>query len=328
MTTAQERKAVHGAELAAPPLRGYRLVADVTQWPLIFPPCLAVQVLERTPGAERVRLWALANDEVRTWTSVRELDPERLRVAFRQDVTSPPVTSMSGRWSFTAVPREPLRSRLVLEHESTVAGPPQVDEHIAALLDRNSRAEVDAIRVWTERAEPPEELIFSFSDQILIEGEPHDVYAFLYQADRWPERLDHVARLELRTEPQALAGAEVQRMEMDTVGADGVTHHSSSVRLCFPHTHIVYKQTAPPPGLLGHTGEWLITPTDVGCLVIAVHHVALDPAAGSAFADPDSGLAQARRTARQRLGANSMRTLERARGYVEGRRPGTAERSA
>jgi aromatase len=311
--------AVHEVELAAPAREGYRLVADVTRWPLLFPPCLAVRVLDRPPVGERVRLWALANDDVRTWTSIRVPDEERLSVAFRQETTSPPVTALSGSWQFTPVPGDPGRSRLVLAHDWTVTGPAEVGDQVAAALDRNSRAEIGAIRSWTERAEPATELIFSFSDRIVVKGEPREVYAFLHQADRWPERLNHVPRLDLRTDPDLLAGAEVQRMEMDTAGPGGTTHHSSSVRLCFPHTNIVYKQTSPPAGLLSHTGEWMVTPVSEGCLVIAWHWVALDPAALSAIAGPDSDLAQARRTVRQRLGANSMRTMERARGFVEGR---------
>jgi len=318
MTAAEAQHALHETDLSAPAALGYGLIADVTQWPLLFPPCLAARVLERSPGEERVRLWALAGGEVRTWTSVRQLDAERLRVGFRQDEPSPPVLAMSGSWSFVPALRGAGHSRLTLAHEWEVGGPAEVGDQIAVALDHNSRAEIDAVRSWTERADPPEELLFSFSDQLPIKGEPHDVYTFLHRADRWPEYVPHVVGLNLRTDAEVLAGAEVQRMEMATAAPDGTTHHSNSVRLCFPSTNIIYKQTTPPRGLLGHTGEWTIAPSDEGCVVTAGHRVALDPAALSAFAGPGHDLAQARRVVRQRLGGNSMRTLEQARSFVEG----------
>lgn len=302
----------HQADLAAPAERGYGLAAGVTRWPVLVPPCLAVRLLPGERGTQRVRLWALVDDEVLTWTAVRELDERRLCVTLREDAPTPPVTWLHGSWRCTPVPGTAGRSRLVLEHRWAVAGDPHTRDRTAAALDRYAQAEVAAVKMWAERAEQADELTFAFSDWTLVRGEPSEVYRFLLRADLWPERLDHVTHVDLRTDPEPRAGAEVQYVAMGTRDDAGATHLTRSVRLCLSDGRILYKQTVPPPGLLAHTGEWVVTPAGEGCLVIAWHRVALDPAGWTA------GRAEARRVVRERLGADSRRTLEDARLFVEG----------
>ncbi|MGW6462118.1 SRPBCC family protein, partial [Streptomyces sp. NPDC055078] len=73
----------HRITVEAPARTVFDLIADVDAWPGIFPPTVHVDVLERTAGHERIRIWATANDAVKTWTSRRVLDPGGLRVGFR-----------------------------------------------------------------------------------------------------------------------------------------------------------------------------------------------------------------------------------------------------
>ncbi|MFC8081168.1 aromatase/cyclase [Streptomyces sp. NPDC057307] len=316
----ERHRAEHTARLAAPAGRAYDLIADVRRWPLLFAPCLHAEVLEAGPGTERVRLWALAGDEIRSWTSRRTLDATSLRVGFRQENSAPPLAEMGGEWRFDASGDD---TRLVLAHDWILSAPGEEPRRwVTETLDRNSAAEIGAVTDWARRSEAAGgagELIFSFTDTLDIAAPAADVYAFLYRADLWPRRLPHVARLDLDSAPAgpATAGAETQRMEMETRAADGTSHLTRSIRLCFTDELIVYKQTTVPPPLLGHAGAWTLTPTASGTRVTARHHVALDPDALAARFGPGTSLRAAREKVRDLLGGNSRRTLERARAHAE-----------
>jgi hypothetical protein len=94
----------HRIEVAAPATAVYRIVAEVGLWPLYFPPTVRA---ERTGGDEtdeRIRIWALANGELRTWESRRRLDPAGLRIEFAQIEPREPVAAMGGTWRITERP--------------------------------------------------------------------------------------------------------------------------------------------------------------------------------------------------------------------------------
>jgi len=309
-------QADHAAELHGPAERGYQLIADVTRWPVLFGPCVAAEVLEKSATDERIRLWALAGDQVHSWTSWRGFDPGQLRVDFRQEEPSPPVTAMSGRWEFTPAGGTGP-ARLVLSHAWSTADPAD-SAGIAGALDHNSNAEVGAIRAWADRAEDPDELVFSFTDRVAMRSDPAAVYDFLARAELWPARIGHVRGLDLDEAAEPVAGGRVQVMDMLTAGGDGSTHSTRSVRLCFPGERIVYKQTSVPRGLLGHAGEWVVAAVQGGTTVTARHTVALDPAAVGDVFGPGTTLDKARRLAQGLLSGNSRLTLESAARFTGG----------
>jgi aromatase len=305
VTTAVE----HTARYAGPARRGYGLIADVTQWPVLFPPCLAAEVLESDRDSERIRLWAVAGSEIRTWTSLRKLDEERLRIDFRQEAPGPPLEWMSGHWRFE---ERDGRTELVLGHEWVLeAGAESARTTVAEALGRNSEAEVAAVARWAGRDQGPQELLFTVTDEYVVPGPPAAVYDFLYRADLWPERVAHVAELDLQEDETVLVGgARVQTLDMRTRGADSSVHGTQSVRLCFPGERLVYKQMSVPRGLLGHSGAWLLSGTDDGTRVVSVHQAALDPDALDTVFGAGTTLDGARDRAAALLAGNSRRTLE------------------
>ncbi|MFF2376008.1 aromatase/cyclase [Streptomyces xiamenensis] len=316
-TGAAARTAEHTVPLRAPAGRAYGLIADVSRWPLLFAPCVWAEELDSdAAGGQRIRLWAVVGHEVRSWTSARTLDPDALWIDFRQETPAPPLTAMSGYWRFGD-------RRLTLGHRwETGEADPEQAERIAAALDANSTVETAAVRTWAERAVPPRELMFTVEDRVRIAGPVEQVYDFLYRADLWPQRVPHVAGLDLETAPAGplTAGAEVQTLDMVTAAPDGSRHTTQSVRLCFAGRRIVYKQTSPPRGLLAHSGEWLLAPAPGApgeTVVIARHHGAVDPAAVAEVFGAGTDLPAARQRAGAALGGNSLRTLERARLLVE-----------
>ncbi|MEU9736305.1 aromatase/cyclase [Streptomyces sp. NPDC048002] len=287
---------VHTTRIAAPARAVHALIADVTVWPLMFEPNIHTEYVEgsRAEGRERIRIWAFAGSEIRSWTSERVLDPHALTVDFRQDEPAAPLASMSGRWLAKDIGGD--ETLLELHHEFEAFE----DEHfVLHALHQNSPVELAGVRIAAENPRAP----YTFEDRLRIEAPPEAVFGFLYAADRWPERLPHVASLDL-TE----AGPGVQRMVMETRGPDGALHRSESVRVCRPEAgSIAYKQVRTATVLVAHTGEWRLRALPDGTTLATSRHSVI-------LADP-----RARETVRDALGANSRATLRRAKEFAETR---------
>ncbi|MER7111614.1 aromatase/cyclase [Streptomyces sp. NPDC000229] len=312
----------HSITVAASPATIYDLVADVSAWPQVFGPTVHVEVLEEAPetgGEQLLRIWAIANEKVRTWTSRRTLDPASRTITFRQVASAAPVASMGGEWRVE--PLEDGRTRVVLLHDYRATGDdPAAEELIEQAVDRNSRAELAALKNAAELGGARDELHFTFSDSEVVAGAAGDVYAFLDRADLWPERLPHVARLDLTEDEPG-----VQHMDMDTRSPDGSTHNTTSVRVCFEDRNmIVYKQLRVPVAMSGHTGRWVIESLGDGTVrATSWHTVTLDPEGVRAALGPEATLAEARALVRKALGTNSSTTLRHAKQFAEEARAGS-----
>ncbi|MFI9255715.1 aromatase/cyclase [Streptomyces sp. NPDC053069] len=315
----------HTITVAASPDAVYALVADVGAWPQVFGPTVHVEVLEEEDTQDThhqvLRIWAIANEQVRTWTSRRTLDPAARVITFRQTVPAAPVAAMGGTWRIEPV--DDGTTRVVLLHDyRAIGGDPAAEELIERAVDRNSVAELAALKNAAELGDAGAELQFTFSDSVTVAGAAGDVYAFLDRADRWPERLPHVARLGLTEDEPG-----IQHIDMDTRSPDGSLHNTTSVRVCFEdRRQIVYKQLRVPVAMRVHTGRWTIEPSgdDDGTLTVTSWHtVVLDPAGVSSTLGPQATLAEARALVRKALGTNSSTTLRHAKKFAEEVHAGT-----
>lgn len=303
---------VHEIEVAAPAEAVYDLVADAARWPVHFPPSVHVERLEGDEREERLRIWATANDEVKNWTSRRELDRAGLKVTFHQERSQAPVRSMSGAWHLEPLGAE--RTRVRFTHTFTaVDDDPGHVEWIRRAIDTNTRAELEALRNGVENADP--RLTFTFDDTERVEGSAKDAYEFIRAADRWTERLPHVSRVVLTEDTPG-----EQILEMDTLTADGDTHTTRSVRICFPGDRIVYKQIRTPALMAAHTGEWIFEEDAGGCTVTSRHTVRIAPDAITGVLGPDGDVDRARTLIREALGRNSRATLRHAADHARGLR--------
>jgi aromatase len=312
--TQKHREVEHTVDIDAPAAEIYRLIADVEKWPGLFPPTVHVDRVESTGSTERIRIWATANQTVKSWTSRRVLDPAVRRIDFSQEVSAPPVARMGGAWIIEPLSASASHVRLV-HHYQAIDDDPAALAWIDEAVDRNSRSELAALKENVEAAVAVgEELTFSFIDTVTINGSAKDVYDFLNEADRWPERLPHVGRVEL-TEP----APGLQTLEMDTRTKDGSTHTTKSIRVCLPHSRIVYKQITLPALMTLHTGYWDLTEDDTGVTASSQHTVVLNPANIAAVLGPGADVAQARDFVRTALSTNSSATLGHAKEYAEKR---------
>ncbi|XMA39271.1 aromatase/cyclase [Streptomyces albogriseolus] len=311
MTT---RQVEHEITVEAPAAAVYRLIAEVENWPRIFPPTIHVDHVERSTGEERIRIWATANGEAKNWTSRRTLDPERLRITFRQEVSTPPVAAMGGAWVIEPLSGDSARIRLLHDYRAVdddPAGLRWIDEAV----DRNSRAELAALKTNVELAHAAEDLTFSFEDTVHIAGSAKDAYDFVDEAGLWAERLPHVASVRFTEDTPGL-----QTLEMDTRAKDGSTHTTKSYRVTFPHHRIAYKQVTLPALMTLHTGLWTFTENESGVTATSQHTVTLDTENIARVLGPDATVADARAYVQGALSANSLATLGHAKDHAEKRR--------
>ncbi|GAA1015438.1 cyclase [Streptomyces sp. F-3] len=311
MTT---RQVEHEITADAPAAAVYRLIAEVENWPRIFPPTIYVDHLERGEGEERIRIWATANGEAKSWTSRRTLDPENLRITFRQEVSTPPVAAMGGTWIIEPLSGTSCRIRLLHDYRA-IDDDPEGLKWIDEAVDRNSRSELAALKTNVELAHASEEITFSFEDTVRIDGSAKDVYDFINEAGLWAERLPHVARVRLEEDTPGL-----QVLEMDTRARDGSTHTTKSYRVTFPHHRIAYKQVTLPALMTLHTGCWTFTEDGSGVAATSQHTVVLNTAGIPKILGADATVADAREYVQGALSTNSRATLEHARNYAEKRR--------
>ncbi|MFE5889252.1 aromatase/cyclase [Streptomyces sp. NPDC002285] len=289
----------------------YQLLEEVENWPQIFPPSVHVERIERKGEYERIRIWATANGAAKTWTSRRRLVPAEGRIEFRQEVSSPPVAAMGGAWLVEARGEDRCRVRLLHDYRA-VDDDPEALEWIATAVDRNSRAELGALKTEAEAALRGAQVRLTFEDTTQIAGRAEDVYQFIDAAHLWPQRLPHVARVNLQDD------GGLQLLEMDTRAVDGTTHTTTSVRVCLAPDRIHYKQTQLPALMTLHTGQWRFEENADGVLATSQHTVSVNEANIAAVLGPDAGLDDARAMVRKALGTNSLSTLAHAKAHIEG----------
>ena len=146
MTVNTEHQVEHEILVNAEPATVYRLIAEVENWPRIFPPTIHVDHLERGESEERIRIWATANGAAKSWTSRRVLDSDVLSIGFRQEVSTPPVASMAGTWIIEPVSAQASRVRLLHDYRA-VDDDPEGLAWIDQAVDRNSTSAQPAYQV-------------------------------------------------------------------------------------------------------------------------------------------------------------------------------------
>ncbi|MGW7365731.1 aromatase/cyclase [Streptomyces sp. NPDC054841] len=305
------RQVEHEITVSAPADSVYLLIADVQNWPQIFPPTIYVDHIEKGEREERIRIWATANGEAKSWSSRRLLEPEKLRINFQQEVSAPPVASMGGAWVVEALSDSESRVRLLHEFRAVDDSPEGLD-WIDKAVDRNSHSELGALKHNVELAHASRELTFSFEDTVHIDGSAKDVYDFINEAHLWSERLPHVARVRLDEDTPGL-----QTLEMDTRAKNGSTHTTKSYRVTFPHRGIAYKQVTLPALMTLHTGYWTFEESDSGVAARSQHTVVLNPGNISRILGADATVADARQYVHGALSTNSKATLAHAKTYAE-----------
>lgn len=304
----------HTIEITRPAEDIYGLLADVESWPRLFPPTVHLDREDLGGRAERIHIWATANDAVKSWSSRRELDPERRTIRFRQERSQHPVAAMGGTWIVEPGTEESGCLVRLLHDFAAVDDDPESLDWIIRAVDGNSRSELAALKRNAEASDDTTGLLLEFEDAVEVAGPAAACFDFVNEAGAWKERLGHVAQVRL-DEPEP----GVQTLEMDTVAKDGSTHTTRSYRICFASDRIVYKQTTLPPLMTVHNGEWRFVDDGAGGARVSSRHVVLlNPEAIPRILGADATVETARTYIQDALSTNSLMTLNRAKAWAEG----------
>ncbi|KAA9166519.1 aromatase [Amycolatopsis acidicola] len=309
-----QREVVTGdVTVAATADAAYATVADLSSWPQFHPPAVHAEVLRRDPGGTLVRHWAVTGRaSARTWQARWEFDPAARRIRFSHETPPAPLSTLEGEWVFADEHEGTCRATL----SHTLTYPPGDEARVRDLvrgIARNTEELLQTARDTAARREELRSLVITFEDTVFIAGSVHDAYTFLYDAAAWPDRLPHVARLELE-EPTP----GIQFFDMDTKAPDGSTHTTRSVRVCRAPHLIVYKQTVTPALLDAHTGRWSFVETPEGVLASARHTATIKRSA-LGLLGVGTTVRDARRYLRKALSTHSVRNLQLAKEYAEER---------
>ncbi|GGS46744.1 MULTISPECIES: aromatase/cyclase [Actinokineospora] len=298
--------------VVAAPLETTRAVAmDFAKWPRFHGPAVYAESVPSDGDGELIRFWSLTGeDSVRTWTARRfQTDTG---TEFRHEPAAPPFESVGGGFDFE--PRPDGTTHVRMRHEfSLLSEDDDVAAERLASMRRGGAAYLESLRYAAENLEDLHRRTIAFDDSVFIAGDIADIYAYLYEADKWPERIPHVARLEM-TQPSP----EVQFFDMDTVSPDGSRHTTRSVRICLEPRLIVYKQTQPPRTLDAHSGHWRFEQTPEGVIATARHVATIKESMLHLFGEGTT-MEQARKHLRRVLSANSTSNLRLAKEYAEKR---------
>lgn len=302
----------HRIYVQAPAWDIYEVLANVETWPLIFPPTVHARILEDTGSHQLIELWAMADGALKNWQSTRVFNPVDRTIEFRQVRRDPSLQSMVGRWR---VEDSGDGSLVILDHEFEAApGGALSLSDIEGVVDANSDAELARLKAACEQGlHRPGDQRVTFEDELVVRGSTDEAFAFIDRADLWPERLGHVAAMDLT---EAERGLQVMRMV--TRAPDGSEHTTASGRVCQEPDVIRYKQFECPPALHAHRGRWEFH--DLGnntVRVVSHHEVLINFEATANLPTPPSSVAEAARLVRNSLGANSRATLNYLQAHLE-----------
>ncbi|WP_278261638.1 aromatase/cyclase [Nocardia sp. AG03] len=300
----------HVIEIAAPAATVYAALHAVTNWPNLFPPTVHAEVLEHDADGEHIRLWATANDTLKSWTSRRTFDTGRRHITFAQVVSASPVAAMRGKWAVQVIDAE--RSRVVLSHSYSPDETPGAREWIEAAVETNSTRELASLKSSVEAQVQRPTATVTFADSLWIAAPPAKIREFIDRADQWARRLPHVDAVTL-TEP----APGHQFLELTTRTADGDAHTTASWRVVLESGDIVYKQTQLPGLLSLHRGRWSFAPDGTGTLATSQHTVTIIEEAIEPILGAGKTIEDATEFIRTALGRNSLATLEHAKKWAE-----------
>ncbi|MER5732999.1 SRPBCC family protein [Streptomyces sp. NPDC002138] len=308
---------VHASEqtawVAAPAGVVYGLLADAVRWPLLLPSPVHVERMDFDGEQERLRLWDVSGDRVRSFHVRRVLRPHARAVDFEQEDTARLGMPVSGTW--TVEPQGDTASLVTLSQRRTLVGLPAAESERSR---REWQTEADAqlahLKESAERWERMDQLLLSFEDSVHVQGSAELVYDFLYRIGDWSGSVPHV---EWSSVIEDVPGVQVA--VMDTCAAPGgETVSTRAVRLCFPSAgRIVHKELVTPELIAAHSGEWSLVPDEDGVRVVCAQQVMLSEEAVGRVLGEGTSLAEARRYVRAWLGRASEEVLGLAKWHAQ-----------
>ncbi|GAA3192055.1 hypothetical protein GCM10010468_00700 [Actinocorallia longicatena] len=145
----------HTVTVEAPADVVYAVLEDIEGYADLFPPTESSTMLEQTDAYQIARLVVDVSGQIQSWVTRRDLYPERRTIAYRQLENAAMIEFMGGEWR--ALPLGDRRTQLVITHDfaarptEAVPSQEQATELLRAAVDRNSHADLDAVRAESEK---------------------------------------------------------------------------------------------------------------------------------------------------------------------------------
>lgn len=145
----------HTVTVEAPADVVYAVLADIEGYADLFPPTRESTILEESETHQIARLVVDVSGQIQSWVSRRDLDRKRRTIAYRQLENAPMIEFMGGEWR--ALPLGDERTQLVITHDfaarptEAVPSAERATELLQAAVERNSHADLDAVRKESER---------------------------------------------------------------------------------------------------------------------------------------------------------------------------------
>jgi aromatase len=145
----------HTVTVEAPADLVYSVLADIEGYARLFPPTESSTILEQSETHQIARLVVDVSGQLQSWVTRRDLDRERRVIAYRQLENAPMIEFMAGQWR--ALPLSEEQTQLVITHDfaarptEAIPSAEKATELLRAAVERNSHADLDAVRKEAER---------------------------------------------------------------------------------------------------------------------------------------------------------------------------------
>ena len=265
-------KTTHIINFLNEPESVFEALCNANLWPEIFPPCVYGNVEYFIEGRQKLKLAALANNRLLSWTSHRIIDDSKRSISFSQIVKPDYLDYMKGTWTVYQLSKG---SQVVLEHDFEVKedfnyhGTAFANKEEALLFyekatEENSINELSALKKSLER----KILSHVFECKLVTSHPPKQCFTLLKKADMWKFILPHCTDIEMLYDD-----GENQEFIM-TVEVGGSTERIRSVRTIEKDT-IRYFQTSPPFPLSEHRGVWEVSEENGLTTLRSIHSITL-----------------------------------------------------
>lgn len=324
----------HSIVCNAPRAEVYRLIRSSRDWPEVFEPCEAVDVLEESTDSERIEITARVNGTSMTWQSQRRFLPQVFGIDSRLVRPMKLVRAMNASWRVAHVNSE--QCLLILDHEYDLDD--QVDgqvpgvstrteaaRFIESAIDANSRTELGNIKHAAERRAPARHvpLDHSAAHSVVCNASAQSVYAVIRDTSCWPRIFDACLGA---TRLEGDAREELVRIE---AVQDGQRVAWNTHRRYFDAIHrIDYHLPVPMPFLASMHGQWRVVPLAAGRCLLTVNRSwrLLEDVSG--IREGVTSVLQASALVDRFVNDNAQAEMHAIRCFVEGRSDSTTTFSA
>ncbi|AKI01948.1 polyketide cyclase / dehydrase family protein [Hoeflea sp. IMCC20628] len=267
----------HSVLCKAEPWQVFSIIAKPEDWPTLFEPCLAVDVVERANGIERICVTAKVNGEPRTWQSRRVVDHAELKIDAEMIAPLTLVAAMRTRWRIYGVgDRETL---LVLEHDcdlatrvdGLVAGvetPAEAENWIRTAIDTNSATELENIRQHAEGSAgstPGGDGLYRTSHMAICDAPADLVFPFVSDPSQWPRLFKACLSVEILPSDNKW---QIAKIHADQEGR--AVSWTTRRRVDVEALVVDYELLDPMPYTAAMSGRWRVVPLGPERCLLAV----------------------------------------------------------